>query len=89
MLVRTWSRRLGGDCWSRWTPTDPLAPSWISTLIIEKDELTERSISMERLSVESLLVHTIYVRTNTRLIELKTIIQQRKKLGVVQATLHD
>ena len=89
LLVRTWSRRLGGDCWSRWTPTDPLAPSWISTLIIEKDELTERSISMERLSVESLSVHTIYARTNTRLIELKTIIQQRKKLGVVQATLHD
>ena len=44
---------------------------------------------MERLSVESLLVHTIYVRTNTSLIELKIIIQQRKKLGVVQATLHD
>ena len=57
-------------------------------LTLKEAELAERSIRTERLSVESLLVHTIYVRTRARLTELRTEVQRRLKLGDVEATLH-
>ena len=57
-------------------------------LTVKEAELAERSIRAERLSVESLLAHTIYVRNRARLTELKTIVQERLKLGGVEAALH-
>merc|ERR1719270_902854 len=47
------------------------------SLTLKEAQLAERSIRTERLSVESLLVHTIYVRTRARLTELKTTVQER------------
>lgn len=58
------------------------------TLTLKEAQLAERSIRTERLSVESLLVHTIYVRTRARLTDLKATVQDRLKLGGVEAQLH-
>ena len=72
-------------------PHDPARPLMVvhtPALTLKEAELAERSIRTERLSVESLLVHTIYVRTRARLTELKTLVQKRLKLGGVEATLH-
>jgi len=66
----------------------PLMVVHTPALTVKEADLAERSIRTERLSVESLLVHTIYVRTRARLTELKTKVQQRLKLGGVEATLH-
>ena len=40
-------------------------------------EMTEKVIRSENLSMERLLVHSIYVRTRARLLDLKTDIQNR------------
>jgi len=66
----------------------PLMVVHTPALTVKEAELAERSIRTERLSVESLLVHTIYVRTRARLTELKASVQQRLKLGGVEATLY-
>ena len=66
----------------------PLMVVHSPTLTLKEAQLAERSIRTERLSVESLLVHTIYVRTRARLTELKTTVQERLKLGGVEASLH-
>jgi len=66
----------------------PLMVVHTPALTVKEADLAERSIRTERLSVESLLVHTIYVRTRARLTELKTTVQERLKLGGVEATLH-
>ena len=58
------------------------------SLTLREAQLAERSIRNERLSVESLLVHTIYVRTRARLTDLKNTVQERLKLGGVEASLH-
>ena len=61
----------------------PLMVVHSPTLTLKEAQLAERSIRTERLSVESLLVHTIYVRTRARLTELKTTVQERLRLGGV------
>ena len=66
----------------------PLMVVHSPSLTLKEAQLAERSIRTERLSVESLLVHTIYVRTRARLTELKATVQQRLKLGGVEAGLH-
>merc|ERR1719266_3216886 len=70
------------------SPDRPLMVIHTPALTLKEAELAERSIRTERLSVESLLVHTIYVRTRARLTELRTEVQRRLKLGDVEATLH-
>ena len=70
------------------SPDRPLMVIHTPALTIKEAELAERSIRTERLSVESLLVHTIYVRTRARLTELRTEVQRRLGLGDVEATLH-
>ena len=66
----------------------PLMVVHSPSLTLKEAQLAERSIRTERLSVESLLVHTIYVRTRARLTDLKTTVQERLKLGGVEASLH-
>ena len=66
----------------------PLMVVHSPTLTLKEAQLAERSIRTERLSVESLLVHTIYVRTRARLTDLKATVQERLKLGGVEASLH-
>jgi mediator of RNA polymerase II transcription subunit 14 len=39
--------------------------------------MTEKAIRSENLSMERLLVHSIYVRTRARLTELKSEVQER------------
>ena len=70
------------------SPDRPLMVVHTPALTAKEAELAERSIRTERLSVESLLVHTIYVRTRARLAELRAEVQRRLKLGDVEATLH-
>ena len=70
------------------SPDRPLMVIHTPALTVKEAELAERSIRTERLSVESLLVHTIYVRTRARLTELRTEVQRRLRLGDVEATLH-
>ena len=66
----------------------PLMVVHSPSLTLKEALLAERSIRTERLSVESLLVHTIYVRTRARLGDLKTKVQERLRLGGVEASLH-
>lgn len=69
-------------------PSRPLVVQHTPSLSPGEAELAERSMRTERLSVESLLVHTIYVRTKARLQELRAQVQKRLHLGDVEATLH-
>ena len=66
----------------------PLMVVHSPSLTLREAQLAERSIRTERLSVESLLVHTIYVRTRARLTDLKNTVQERLRLGGVEASLH-
>lgn len=69
-------------------PAKPLIVVHTPSLTNKEAETAEKSIRTEHLSVESLLVHTIYVRTRARLTDLKNEVQQRLGLGDVEATLH-
>ena len=69
-------------------PAKPLVVVHTPSLTNKEAEIAEKSIHTEHLSVESLLVHTIYVRTRSRLTELKNDVQKRLGLGDVEATLH-
>ena len=69
-------------------PAKPLIVIHTPSLTNKEAETAEKSIRTEHLSVESLLVHTIYVRTRARLTELKNEVQRRLGLGDVEATLH-
>ena len=72
-------------------PHDPRRPLMVvhsPTLSLAEAQLAETSIRTERLSVESLLVHTIYVRTRARLTGLKLAVQEKLRLGEVEAGLH-
>lgn len=60
-------------------PARPLAVIHIPTLGSKECEIADRAIRSEILSMERLLVHTIYVRTRSRLGELKTELQQMLK----------
>ena len=66
----------------------PLIVVHTPSLSTKEAETAEKSIRTEHLSVESLLVHTIYVRTRARLTDLKAEVQRRLGLGDVEATLH-
>lgn len=46
-----------------------------SPFFVQESEITDKAIRSELLSMERLLVHTIYVRTKSRLIDLKTELQ--------------
>lgn len=48
----------------------------------------EQSVNCDHISMERLLVHSIYVRTKSRLGDLKQEVQRRLNLGDVEATLH-
>ena len=54
----------------------------------DADLATEKAIRSEHISMERLLVHSIYVRTKSRLNDLRTDLQKRLNLGDVEATLH-
>ena len=69
-------------------PAKPLIVIHTPSLTNKEAETAEKSLRTEHLSVESLLVHTIYVRTRARLTDLKADVQQRLGLGDVEATLH-
>ena len=66
----------------------PLIVLHTPSLTSNEAETAEKSIRTEHLSVESLLVHTIYVRTRKRLAELKIELQKRLGLGDVEPMLH-
>ncbi|XP_015120340.1 mediator of RNA polymerase II transcription subunit 14 isoform X1 [Diachasma alloeum] len=56
-------------------PARPLAVVHVPSLGSKEEEIAERAIRSEQLSMECLLVHTIYIRTRNRLNELKQEIQ--------------
>jgi mediator of RNA polymerase II transcription subunit 14 len=53
----------------------PLSVVHVPALGAKEAELADRAIRSELLSMERLLVHTIYVRTRTRLHDLKAELQ--------------
>ena len=54
----------------------------------DADLAMEKAIRSDHISMERLLVHSIYVRTKSRLNDLRTDLQKRLNLGDVEATLH-
>ncbi|KAI4459735.1 mediator complex subunit [Holotrichia oblita] len=60
-------------------PARPLAVLHIPSLGNKENEIADRAIHSELLSMERLLVHTIYVRTRSRLTDLKTELQAMLK----------
>ncbi|XP_026466667.1 mediator of RNA polymerase II transcription subunit 14 isoform X2 [Ctenocephalides felis] len=60
-------------------PARPLAVVHVPTLGNKESEVADRAIRSELLSMERLLVHTIYVRTKGRLTELKLELQDLLK----------
>ena len=67
----------------------PLSIVHMPPLNLKDSEMTERVIRSENLSMERLLVHSIYVRTRARLQDLKTEIQDRLLKGSDnEASLH-
>nr|XP_018906970.1 PREDICTED: mediator of RNA polymerase II transcription subunit 14 isoform X1 [Bemisia tabaci] len=56
-------------------PARPLSVQHVPNLSSKESEITDKAIRSELLSMERLLVHTIYVRTKSRLIDLKTELQ--------------
>ena len=70
-------------------PFKPLSIIHMPPLNLKDLEMTERVIRSENLSMERLLVHSIYVRTRARLQDLKTEIQERLLKGSDnEASLH-
>ena len=70
-------------------PFKPLSIVHMPPLNLKDSEMTERVIRSENLSMERLLVHSIYVRTRARLQDLKTEIQGRLLKGSDnEASLH-
>lgn len=66
----------------------PLLVCHVPTLPAKEAELAEQAIRTDHISMERLLVHSIYARTKSRLRDLKTEVQRRLNLGDVEATLH-
>ncbi|KAL1123440.1 hypothetical protein AAG570_002520 [Ranatra chinensis] len=60
-------------------PARPLSVVHIPTLGPKESEIADRAIRSELLSMERLLVHTIYVRTRSRLNDLKAELQAMLK----------
>lgn len=57
----------------------PLAVVHVPSLGSKEEEIADRAIRSEQLSMECLLVHTIYIRTRNRLNELKQEVQGMMK----------
>lgn len=67
----------------------PLTIVHMPPLSLADMEMTEKVIRSENLSMERLLVHSIYVRTRARLMDLKAEVQERLLKGSdIEATLH-
>ncbi|XP_066584073.1 mediator of RNA polymerase II transcription subunit 14 isoform X2 [Prorops nasuta] len=60
-------------------PARPLAVVHIPSLGSKESEIADRAIRSDQLSMECLLVHTIYIRTRNRLTELKQELQSMLK----------
>ncbi|XP_046477470.1 mediator of RNA polymerase II transcription subunit 14 isoform X1 [Neodiprion pinetum] len=60
-------------------PARPLAVVHVPSLGSKESEIADRAIRSDLLSMECLLVHTIYVRTRSRLSELKQELQSMLK----------
>ncbi|KAL6442114.1 hypothetical protein ACFW04_002431 [Cataglyphis niger] len=60
-------------------PARPLAVVHIPSLGSKESEIAHRAIRSDQLSMECLLVHTIYIRTRSRLSELKQELQTMLK----------
>ncbi|XP_034941406.1 mediator of RNA polymerase II transcription subunit 14 [Chelonus insularis] len=60
-------------------PAKPLAVVHVPSLGSKEGEIADRAIRSDQLSMECLLVHTIYVRTRSRLTELKQEFQSMFK----------
>ncbi|XP_075216285.1 mediator complex subunit 14 isoform X2 [Lycorma delicatula] len=60
-------------------PARPLTVQHVPTLGNKECEIADRAIRSDLLSMERLLVHTIYVRTKSRLSDLKTELQTMLK----------
>ncbi|XP_032682223.1 mediator of RNA polymerase II transcription subunit 14 isoform X1 [Odontomachus brunneus] len=60
-------------------PARPLAVVHIPSLGSKESEIAHRAIRSDQLSMECLLVHTIYIRTRSRLTELKQELQTMLK----------
>ncbi|XP_015606309.1 mediator of RNA polymerase II transcription subunit 14 isoform X2 [Cephus cinctus] len=60
-------------------PARPLAVVHVPSLGSKESEIADRAIRSDQLSMECLLVHTIYVRTRSRLSELKQELQAMLK----------
>ncbi|XP_043274195.1 mediator of RNA polymerase II transcription subunit 14 isoform X2 [Venturia canescens] len=60
-------------------PARPLAVVHIPSLGSKEGEIADRAIRSDQLSMECLLVHTIYIRTRSRLSELKQELQSMLK----------
>eukprot|EP00095_Tigriopus_kingsejongensis_P000362 snap_masked-scaffold319_size207808-processed-gene-0.2 protein:Tk00362 transcript:snap_masked-scaffold319_size207808-processed-gene-0.2-mRNA-1 annotation:"mediator of rna polymerase ii transcription subunit 14" len=68
-------------------PAKPLMVFHVPPLASETD-MGEKAIRSDHISLERILVSSIYVRTKQRLNELKKDIQSRLKLRDLEATLH-
>ncbi|XP_017775770.1 PREDICTED: mediator of RNA polymerase II transcription subunit 14 [Nicrophorus vespilloides] len=60
-------------------PARPLAVMHVPSLGNKESEIADRAIRSELLSMERLLVHTIYVRTKSRLTDIKAELQNMMK----------
>lgn len=60
-------------------PARPLAIVHVPSLGSKESEIADRAIRSDQLSMECLLVHTIYVRTRSRLLDLKQELQTMLK----------
>ncbi|KAI4496983.1 hypothetical protein M0802_007931 [Mischocyttarus mexicanus] len=60
-------------------PARPLAVVHVPSLGSKESEIADRAIRSDQLSMECLLVHTIYIRTRSRLSELKQELQAMLK----------
>ncbi len=69
-------------------PAKPLQVVHVPPLTLAESELTEKAIRSENLSIERLLMNSIYVRTKARLADLKTEVQEKLLSGSdIEATL--
>ena len=70
-------------------PNKALSILHMPPLSLKDLEMTSKVIRSENLSMERLLVHSIYVRTRSRLSDLKSEVQDRLLKGSdIEATLH-
>lgn len=66
----------------------PLMVHHIPPLLSDEAKAAEAAIRSDHVSLERLLVHTIYSRTKQRLSDLKNEVERRLNLNDVEATLH-